>query len=292
MTGIIMEGRGGFYTVETQSGERHILRAQKKIRREGLSPLVGDTVHFSPQDKEEHGWVLDIVPRRNCLVRPPCANVEKMCIVLAPAPKPDWLLVDKLLYFACLYDIQAALVINKCEMDDGTVRQAEDSYARFGTAVYAVSAKEGTGLDRLKSDLAGGIVCFTGQSGVGKSTLLSVILETDLQTGDISRKIQRGKQTTRHQTLFRKEGLWVLDTPGFSLFDLPVMSPEDFESRMADFAPYRGGCRFTPCLHDREPGCAVKKAVAEGALCAERYQRYVTLLNTQKELWKERYRGN
>ena len=288
--GEIKEGRGGFYTVRDETGQEHILRAKKKFRRDGISPLPGDRVMLSPGSGEEHGWLEEILPRASLCLRPPVANITLMVIVIAPEPVPDYLLVDKLLVYADMQGIRPLIAVNKSDIGMETYEKARDIYKSSGAPVIALSASSGQGLDELCSRMRGELTGFAGQSGVGKSALLSKVTGTELVSGAISDRIKRGKQTTRHTTLLYHDGMRVMDTPGFSLLELPRgMEPEQLSGYYPDFRPYEADCRFNPCLHLTEPGCAVKKACEAGDINASRLLRYGELMETVKKTWRERY---
>lgn len=288
--GRIIEGRGGLYTVRDESGQVFVLRAKNKFRREGITPLVGDRVLFTPGRLEEHGWLEEILPRDSCSLRPPVANISQILITLAPEPLPDLLLADKLLLFAFSQNVKPVLLINKSDLDRQLAAGLAQAYAPAGVTVLELSAAMSWGLDKLKAAMAGHTNCFAGQSGVGKSTLISALTGLDLETGEVSRKIRRGRQTTRHITLIEKEGFSVLDTPGFSLLELPSeMEPERLREHYPDFLPHQTDCRFEVCLHDKEPGCAVDKAAQDGLVDRDRLARYRHLLAQQKEKWSNRY---
>ena len=293
--GVLVRGFGGFYVAVDERGTEHILRCKKKFRRMHISPLVGDELLFTPGEGEEHGWVEEILPRKTECLRPPVANVSLLLVVICPSPEPDLLLVDRLLVRARLQGMKTAIVVNKCDLDDSLVADIRRQYAGADCEVLTASAKDKYGLDALKAIMQGeSCCCLTGQSGVGKSTLLNALLGLELETGDISEKIQRGKNTTRHaQMLIHKspEGdIRVLDTAGFSLLELDAkMEPDKLRECYPEFAPHEGCCRFTPCMHDREPGCSVTAAVAAGEIDSGRVERYRLLLSDVRETWKQRY---
>ena len=297
MEGVIVRGRGGFYTVRDDQGREFVLRAKKKFRRQKISPLVGDRVYFTPgegkeEGKEEDGWVEEILPRTSCCLRPPVANISLLCIVAAPQTAPDWLLVDKLLIFARKQGIQTLLILNKSDLPkaEETAAQARAMYAGAEIDVCCVSAQNGQAEDELIQHLKGNTCCFSGQSGVGKSTLLNALFGLSQETGDISQKIQRGKNTTRHAELFSFGDIRVIDTPGFSLLEMDdVFDPVLLRDYYPEFAPYAGACRFSPCYHGSEPGCAVLQAVREGKIDALRMERYHTLLSDCRQAWRDRY---
>ena len=288
--GTLVRGFGGFYTVRDAEGQEFTLRCKKKFRRLGLSPLVGDEVLFTPGEGEEHGCLEEILPRSSQCLRPPVANVSLLLIVVAPVPEPDLLLVDRMMVRARAQGMDMLLVVNKCDLDEGLAQELSAQYAGAQVPVYAVSAESGQGLATLRERMGGRLCCLTGQSGVGKSTLLNALLGLSLETGEISRKIQRGKNTTRHAELLIKDGLRVLDTAGFSLLELDGgMEPVTLKEYYPEFAEYEGKCRFEPCYHDREPGCAVTAACGEGAIHPQRLARYRALLTEVRQAWRERY---
>lgn len=288
--GTLVRGFGGFYVAADAEGAEHILRCKKKFRRMKISPLVGDEVTFTPGEGEEHGWLEDILPRKTECLRPPVANVSLLLIVVAPTPVADLALVDRMMVRARQQGMQIALVVNKCELDESLVETLRRQYAGAEVPVFAVSAAQHRGLDAVKEHMAGQLCCLTGQSGVGKSTLLNALLGLELQTGEISQKIQRGKNTTRHAELLMVDGLRVLDTAGFSLLELDAkMEPVTLKDFYPEFAEYEGCCRFTPCYHDREPGCAVTEACEQGKIDPERLERYRLLLQEVRQTWRERY---
>ena len=288
--GTLIRGFGGFYAVRDAEGQEFTLRCKKKFRRLGLSPLVGDEVLFTPGEGEEHGWLEEILPRSSQCLRPPVANVSLLLIVVAPVPEPDLLLVDRMMVRASAQGMDMLLVVNKCDLDEGLAQELQAQYAGAQAPVYAVSAESGQGLAALRERMGGRLCCLTGQSGVGKSTLLNALLGLSLETGEISRKIQRGKNTTRHAELLVKDGLRVLDTAGFSLLELDGgMEPVTLKEYYPEFAAYEGKCRFEPCYHDREPGCAVTAACGEGAIHPQRLARYRALLAEVRQAWRERY---
>lgn len=289
MKGQIIEGRGGLYTVRGEDQKDYVLRAKKKFRRQHVKPLVGDRVDFTPGEGDEHGWVEDILPRQSECLRPPVANITLLVLVVAYAPAPDWLLIDKLLLGARMQNMKTVLVCNKCDLGENTIEEALRDYAHADVPVLRVSAERGEGLEELRKVMRGETACFAGQSGVGKSTLLNALLHLNLETGDISR-IERGKHTTRHASLLEIDGLRVMDTPGFSLLEFEqAVEPSELAEYYPEFSAYLGQCRFQPCFHGNEPGCAITKAVDEGQLSAARVERYRLLLDKTRQLWRERY---
>ena len=289
--GTLIRGIGSFYTVRDSAHQEYTLRCKKKFRRDGISPLVGDEVLFSPGQGEEHGWLEEILPRKTECLRPPVANVTKLVIMTAPVPEPDLLLVDRQISRAYAQGMDILLVVNKCDLNPDMAEQMRKEYHSAGIQVIPISAKTGKGLEQLRKALTGSaLCCFTGQSGAGKSTTLNALLDLDLETGTISRKIARGKNTTRHTELIEKNGIRVMDTAGFNLLEAEnALDPGELKNRYPEFAPYEGKCRFRECLHDREPGCAVTAAAENGEISPGRLERYRELLAEAKTVWRDRY---
>ena len=291
MQGILLRGIGGFYYAMDDAGGIHTLRAQGKLRRDRMKPKVGDRVELSPGEGEEHGWILAIQPRRNQLTRPPVANIDVIVVVAAAAtPDPDLEMVDRLLLNARRAGIEAQLVINKRDLDPDRAEAIAAQYRGAGVHPLLVSAGTGEGLEALRKALRGRVHALAGQSGAGKSTLINALYGLRQETGDLSRRIDRGKNTTRSCELIPVPGGgMVLDTPGFSLLETELFDPVELKEGWPEFAPYEGKCFFQPCYHASEPRCAVRDAVAEGAIDAERHGRYVEILNELKMRWRDRY---
>ncbi len=288
--GVIFKGIGGFYYVRDDGGQEYTLRARGIFRKQKITPLIGDRVRVTPGEGEEDGWIDEILPRKNALVRPPVANLNCLMIVIAPTPKPDLLLTDMLMVEARKQNIAPVLVINKADLDLPFCEQIAAEYNQTGYPVLITSVNQGTGLDDLGSRFRQGICCMAGQSGVGKSSLVAAVTGIELNTGEISRRNERGKHTTRHAELLIKNGFQVLDTAGFSLLNCSeAEEPVLLKDFYPEFAPYESQCRFQPCYHLSEPGCAVLQAVRDGQLPQERVARYHQLLASAKEAWKGRY---
>ena len=291
MEGSLLRGIGSFDTVLCdQDGRDYPLRAQKKLRHQKLTPMVGDRVRFTPGQGEEDGWLEEILPRRSMLVRPSVANVDMLMLVVASVPAPDLLLCDKLILRATQGSMTPAICVNKIDLGDGLAQQIEAEYAGTQLRVFSVSAHTGEGVGALREAMRGRVTCLAGQSAVGKSSLLNALFGLSLETGGLSRKTERGRHTTRRAEMMALDGMFVLDTPGFSLLELEdAIEPEAFAQLYPEYNALAGACRFQPCLHDREPGCAVHAAVDRGELSAARWARYRELLGEVREKWKGRY---
>ena len=291
MQATILQGIGGFYYAMDAGGAVHTLRAQGKLRRERTKPKVGDRVEIAPGEGGEHGWITAILPRRNALERPPVANIDVIVVVVAAAtPQPDLLLADRLLLNARRAGIEARLAINKCDLDPDRADEIARQYRGAEVGPMKVSAATGEGLDALRAALAGRVHALAGQSGAGKSTLINALYGLGRQTGDLSRRIERGKNTTRSCELIPVPGGgMVLDTPGFSLLETALIDPVALKDGWPEFAPFEGRCFFQPCYHATEPRCAVRDAVAAGEIDPIRHGRYVELLDEMKMRWRDRY---
>lgn len=289
--GTILQGIGGFYYALDGAGTVHTLRAQGKLRRERTKPKVGDRVELSPGVGEEHGWILQVLPRRNELTRPPVANIDVIVVVIAAAtPDPDLMMADRLLLNARRAGIACQLVVNKTDLDPKTAQAIAEQYRGAEVSPMTVCADTGEGLDALRARLRGKVHALAGQSGAGKSTMINALYGLALETGDLSRRIERGKNTTRHCQLIPVEGGgMVLDTPGFSLLETELFDPVELKDSWPEFAPFEGGCFFQPCYHATEPRCAVRDAVAAGRIDAQRHERYVALLDETRQKWRDRY---
>lgn len=294
-SGIIIKGIGGFYYVKTFDGI-YECKARGVFRKEDISPLTGDRVHISITDEEKMTGSLDsIEPRYSQLVRPAVANVNQIAIVIAAkSPSPDFMLLDKLLITAEMKGLTPVICINKVDLDeDGKCSEIESVYQKAGYSVVKLSKVLGIGYDAFRELLTDKITVLAGQSGVGKSTILNHIMNSMvMQTGNISEKIERGKHTTRHAELLQLEvGGFIVDSPGFSSFELADLEHTELEAHYPEFRDHLGKCRFTGCSHLNEPDCEVKKAFQQGQIDSGRYSRYSELFNTIKNIPKDYSKG-
>ncbi len=276
--GVIMKALSGFYYVDLD-GETLTCRGRGKLRHEKVKPLVGDRVEVTVLP-DGAGAVDAVLPRRNQLARPAVANVDQMVILCANVnPVTDPFLIDRLTAMAEAKGCEVVICLNKCDLDQGLDLRAV--YERAGFPVAAISAVTGEGVDELKARLAGKVSVLTGNSGVGKSSLLNMLEPTfALETGEVSEKLGRGRHTTRHVELFRVGGGLCADTPGFSSLEgesLELPDRDGLAQSFREFRPYLERCRFVGCSHRKEAGCAVLEAVEAGAIPASRHRSYCRL---------------
>lgn len=281
--GLLLRGVGGLYTVQLDDGATLDCRACGRFRRERITPLAGDRVTVERQ-ADGTGFLTEILPRRNAFVRPPVANLDCLVIVAAAAqPVPSTLVMDKLVAVAEENDVEPVIVLNKTDLGDTAALY--ETYRTGGFAVFALSALQPDSVQPLSNYLSGKVSAFTGNSGVGKSSLLNNICPSlDLPTGEISQKLGRGRHTTRTAQLYPlPTGGYVVDTAGFSSLDMEQVAPilkENLPFCFREFVPYLGRCRYTSCAHDKETGCAVKAAVEAGIIPRSRYESYVAMLHS------------
>lgn len=284
--GRIIKALSGFYYVQLPDGQRIECRARGVFRKERVTPLVGDEVRISMERGK--GMVEEILPRRNSFVRPAVSNLDALVILASEAnPVTDPFLIDRVAAIAGDRNVPVLLCINKVDLN------AADTligvYRRAGFRVFPTSAETGEGVEALYEAIRGKTVAFTGNSGVGKSSILNRMdPDFSVKTGEVSEKLGRGRHTTRHVELYcMPDGTCVIDTPGFSSFDTDQMEPilkENLQYAFPDFAPYLGACRYHDCAHIREPDCAVLAALRDGKIEPTRHASYVRLYESAKEL--------
>ena len=290
MDGLIVKALSGFYYVQTEEGAVIECRARGKLRKTQMSPLVGGRVTIAVEGGK--GTVQEVLPRRNRFVRPAVANLDAL-VVLASCviPVTEPFLIDRITAIAGHQNVPVILCVNKCDLDDGD--RLVRIYEHAGYPVIRTSAETGEGVEELHRAISGKVVAFTGNSGVGKSSILNCLDPNFcIETGAVSDKLGRGRHTTRHVELYRMaDGTYVADTPGFSSFDteqMEVILKENLQYAFPDFAPYLGQCQFNDCAHLTEPGCRVLAAVEAGDIEPTRHASYARLYEKAKEikLWE------
>lgn len=289
--GRILKALSGFYYVDTGT-ELLTCRARGKFRKDGITPLVGDRVEVRELGNGE-GVLEKILPRRNAFTRPAVANIDQLVVIASGAiPKTDPFLIDRVAAIAALKECDVIVLLNKCDLDQADALY--EIYHAAGFPTLRVSAETGEGLEELKGLLAGKLSAFTGNSGVGKSSILNALDQRfQIQVGEVSDALGRGRHTTRHVELFRLDfGAEIMDTPGFSSFESEELNLElkhHLPEMFPEFLPYLGECRFVGCSHTKEKGCAVLDALKKGEIQKSRHASYLRLYEELKPLkdWQE-----
>ena len=286
VTGRIMKATGGFYYVQTNETQTLECRARGLFRKDGITPYVGDwvTVEMNPDGS---GTVVDIAPRKNGLIRPPVANLDYLVLVLSVKdPAPNLLVTDKLLSVLEHRAVDVMIAVSK--VDRGNAGKIQAHYSAAGYPIFLIDNHTGSGVAQLVEAMGESVCVFAGNTGVGKSSLLNAIdPRLSAPVGDTSRKLGRGRHTTRHTQIFRlPTGAMVADTPGFSTVDLLQMSDltaRDLPECFREFAPFRAKCRFDDCQHLQESGCAVRAAAEGGEIPLTRYNNYTRIYDEIKD---------
>ncbi len=282
----IIKALSGFYYVQTEDGVVEC-RARGRFRRQDQSPLVGDFVRITRQGAGK-GVLEELLPRKNAFIRPAVANIDQLVVLASCAvPVTEPFLIDRVLAIAQLQSVPALVVVNKDDL--ASAQPLAEIYRRTGVPVLVTSAETGEGIDALRAALAGKLSCLTGNSGVGKSSLLNCVSPgLQLPVGEVSEKLGRGRHTTRHIELYAlTPDTFVADTPGFSAFDterMELVHKEQLQYAFPEFAPYLGHCQFPDCAHRKEPGCAVRKALADGRIGQTRYDSYERLYEMASQI--------
>lgn len=287
LNGKILKGIGGFYYIETADAV-YECKARGVFRKQKITPLVGDDVTITIRSNGEN-TIDSIHPRKNFLVRPPVANIEQLFILSAACnPSPNLFLIDKMTAIAINKGIEPIIVFTKCDLMD--LSEFEKIYKNSGLKTVCISSVTKDGIDTVKEWISGKVSAFTGNSGVGKSTLLNSICEgLNLDTGEISEKLGRGRHTTRAVELYKVCDGYVADTPGFSSFDIEKnesVALEDIQYCFPEFQPYLGKCKFVSCSHTVDKGCAVLEALCDGKIEKTRHESYKAMYSEAKELKK------
>lgn len=294
MNGIIIKAIGGLYVVETSDGVFEC-KARGIFRKKKISPVCGDRVTVT-EEKDGSCVIEEIQERRSLLIRPPLANLNILAFVCATCePKPNLLLLDKFIAIAEFKKIKPIIVFTKIDKQDSG--EFSEIYRRVGIEVFEVNNKSGEGSEYVKKALAGKLSAFTGNTGVGKSSLLNNMFpELELATNEISQKLGRGKHTTRHVELYKlDDGGYIADTPGFSSFDTnryDIIFKDELADCFCEFREYLGKCRFPNCSHTKEKGCAVIDAVREGKIPQSRFDSYVEMYEQAKQLNEWEYKND
>lgn len=282
--GTVIRALSGFYDIEAE-GTVTRCRARGKLRKLGITPLVGDKVTFLPSG--DSGYLQEVLPRKNSFIRPAVSNVDALVMMACQVnPVTEPFLIDRVAAIAAAQNVETIVLLTKCDLDPS--QELFKIYKKAGIPVLRSSARTGQGVEELRTMLQGKLAAFTGNSGVGKSTMLNALFpEANMKTGEVSGKLGRGRHTTRHVELFTlPDGTKIMDTPGFSSFDTDMMElgePEALAMAFPEFRPYLGTCRFDDCAHIKEQGCAILEALEAGRIGKTRHDSYVRLYEKRRE---------
>ena len=291
--GLIIKNISNKYTVKIGNEEFETI-ARGKFKNEEISPVVGDYVKISNIDKEKKIGIIEEIEKRNVFIkRPKLANITQLVLVVSSKnPKPDLLLLDKQLAFAKYLGIKSLIVLNKTDLDKKSeFKEIKNVYKKIGYKVLETEAKNGKGIEELKNELKGNINAFSGNSGVGKSTLINKIFNKEItKEGEISQKNKKGKNTTTAIKLYEiDENTYIADTPGFATFEINEIESKDLYKYFVEFVEYEKECEFVGCTHIKEENCGIKKAVEKGKISKERYERFSKIYENLKEKEKRKW---
>ncbi len=284
--GIIIKGIGGFYYVEAADGIIYECKARGVFRKEKITPLAGDKVEISVDENNKNS-IDKIYERRNMFKRPPIANVDKLVIVSSVCdPRPNLLIIDRLSAFAVYKNVEPIIVFTKNDLQSAD--EYIEIYKNAGFKTFAVSNETGEGIGEIKAVIENGVCVFTGNSGVGKSSLINRMYpDFALETGEISKKLGRGRHTTRHVELLKINNGYIADTPGFSSLDFEtndLIKKDELAFCFPDFSDYIDSCKFSTCAHVNDKGCRLIEAVNNGDVMRSRHESYVTMYNEVKDI--------
>ena len=290
MQGIIIGNVSNTYKIETTE-KIYVAYARGKFKNQDIKPLVGDRVEIEVTDEEKNEAIIEeILPRKNEIKRPKIANIDQIVFIISTKnPKPDLLMLDKQLAYAEKIHVEPVIVVNKCDLKE-IYESIKELYSKVGYKVIVTSAKQNIGIDELKQILQNKISVFSGNSGVGKSSIINALFDKEkTQEGEISKKNKKGKNTTTDTKLYKlEENTYIADTPGFSSFEISEIESKELDKCFREFMPEIEKCEFVGCTHIKEENCGVKKAMQEGKISTERYERYCNMYDELKE--KEKYK--
>lgn len=289
MQGVIIEiGSNLYKAINKENGKIYELIPRGKLKKEEITPVVGDMVEFNNQ-----GSIESVLPRKVYIKRPKLANITQMILVVSSKdPKPDLLLLDKQIAFAEFLNVKVVIVLNKIDLDKKQqMQKIKEIYENIGYKVIETQAKEKFGIDELCYVISNNINAFSGNSGVGKSTLINGIFQKELtKEGEISQKNKRGKNTTTTIKLYEIEkNTYIADTPGFATFEISEIESKDLEKYFIEFRPFIKDCEFIGCTHIKEENCGIKQAVKEGKISLDRYERFCKIYEQLKEGEKRKW---
>ncbi|MCI8635212.1 MAG: ribosome small subunit-dependent GTPase A [Eubacterium sp.] len=291
MKGKIIKGIAGFYYVHTVESGIYACKAKGIFRNRNIKPLVGDTVEIEIlHEKDKEGSLIEIYPRKNELIRPAVSNIDQAILIFAVTePDPNFNLLDRMLVVMRFWEIPAVICLNKADLlPQEDLDRMAGIYRDCGAPVIFTSAKKEEGIEKLSKLLQEKTSAVAGPSGAGKSSLINLLQqEIEMETGDVSKKIGRGKHTTRYSMLIHvSKDTYIMDTPGFGSLDLPQFTADDLWKQYHEFLPFEPYCRFRSCSHMNEPDCGIRQAVEKGQIHRQRYETYTSLYQELKEMRK------
>lgn len=290
MQGIIIGNISNTYNIETAE-KKYVAYARGKFKNQDIKPLVGDKVEIEVTDEEKNEAIIEeIQQRKNEIKRPKIANIDQIVFIISTKnPKPDLLMLDKQLAYAEKIKVEPIIVVNKCDLKD-IYEYIKELYSKVGYKVIVTSAKQNIGIEELKQNLQNKISVFSGNSGVGKSSIINAVFNKEkTQEGEISQKNKKGKNTTTDTKLYKlKQNTYIADTPGFSSFEINEIESTELDKCFREFLPEIKKCEFVGCTHIKEENCGIKKAIKEGKISTERYERYCSMYKEIKEKEKRR----
>lgn len=290
MQGIIIGNISNTYNIETAE-KKYVAYARGKFKNQDIKPLVGDKVEIEITDEEKNEAIIEeIQQRKNEIKRPKIANIDQIVFIISTKnPKPDLLMLDKQLAYAEKIKVEPIIVVNKCDLKD-IYEYIKELYSKVGYKVIVTSAKQNIGIEELKQNLQNKISVFSGNSGVGKSSIINAVFNKEkTQEGEISQKNKKGKNTTTDTKLYKlKQNTYIADTPGFSSFEINEIESTELDKCFREFLPEIKKCEFVGCTHIKEENCGIKKAIKEGKISTERYERYCIMYKEIKEKEKRR----
>lgn len=286
MQGIIIGNISNLYKIKAENKIYEAV-ARGKLKKEEITPVVGDKVEIKIIDKENaKATIEEIKPRETYIKRPKIANVTQIILMLSTKnPKPDLLMLDKQLVYAELLKIEPIIIINKIDLDENTSKEIENTYKKIGYKVYTTIAKEKETVEKIKKELKNKISVFAGNSGVGKSTTINALFKNNItEEGEISKKNKRGKNTTTDVKLYElEENTYIADTPGFSAFEITEIESNELDKYFREFKTEIEKCEYVGCTHIKEERCGIKEAIEQGKISKERYERFCKIYQELKE---------
>lgn len=292
LNGRVIKLLGGFYYIVDEEGKIHESRARGVFRHQNIAPVVGDYVEFLEGEDESLSYIKEVIPRKNILLRPPVANIDQILIFIPiRQPKYNLYLIDRMIAYYESIGLKIIPVISKYDLDETASEEVYKIYHHAGFEVFKISTEDPESIAKLKEALSNKTTALAGVSAAGKSTFINEVMGTNLETQSISAKTERGKHTTRHSELIKGDnGIYIVDTPGFSNLGLRELNSEDLRHYFREFHDYAQNCKFLDCKHINEPGCQVRDAWEQGEIESSRYENYKKFYEELQEMERSTWR--